>query len=499
LFVQVQIVYLCVMSPKPNIRLVNITLLNFLARIIFYVFVFVAGWYTARMVSREEFGQLQFITFVTGLSWTFLSFGVPNLLSRYVTQSVAAKHPSSVFKMLTYALWSFVVTLAVVCIGYVFFFGSKEIAVPVSTIILFTITQFLANYFQVLIQSVYRYKTAFTVTLVAVVSGSIFLYLTLPSLHILSYLYTYIGVNVILVMGYSLAFFSAMRQTEETESSYQLPPSKELFRTALYFAVSAILAGILWQRTEFYLLEVWFSYSDIAVYSVAFTIMALFFEPLKLLTGVLTYYYAGMGEKGDRGEAQFGVYFKHFCWIVIFAGSFVWFNSDAIVLQVYTNKYADAAEYLRLLLIGMVPGVCSYVLMSMHIGMGKSRFLFVQDLVCAVVFCLLVYCLTQWMGLRGTAIAKSIAILLSVAMGLIYTASKIGFSIPWKLPLFSIVLSITIGYSMQGILQASVVLLAIKLILSFGLYIVISYFSHMIDRSLFVRVKDEMLKLAGVK
>lgn len=460
---------------------------------------FVAGWYTARMLSKEEFGQLQFVTFIAGLSWTLLSFGVPNMLSRYMTQSVVAESHIAVLRLLSYAIWAFVVSVVALCISMVLFMGSKNLSIPVGLIIVFVISQFLANYFQILIQSVYRYRTAFTVTAIAAVSGGLLLYITLPIWHSLAYLYSLLLVNIILVTGYATSFFKAVKKMPRSEGEYKLPHRNTLFRMALYFAVSAILAGILWQRTEFYLLEKWLSFSDIAVYSVAFTLIALFFEPLKLLTGVLPYYYAGIRQQDDRGEQQFISYFKHFCWLVIFIGTFAWFNAHAIVHLVYTDKYADAAIYLRLLLIGMVPGVCSYVLMNMHIGMGRSRFLLIQDLVCAVIFCVAVFYLTQWKGLQGTAIAKSFTVLISVSMGMVYTARRIRFSIPWKLPVLSLSLSIALGFVSALVPDTSVLQLLMKLILVFTAYVLISYFSHMLDRAVVFRVKEEVLKLLRVR
>lgn len=487
------------MSQQPTVRLVNITLLNFLARIIFYVFVFVAGWYTARMLSKEDFGQLQFVTFVVGLSWTFISLGMPNLLSRYMTQSVVAKNKPAVTTLLTYALWAFLVSLVAICTGFTLFFGSREFSIPVGWVIAFTISQFLANYFQILIQSVYHYKTAFIVTVIAVFAGCFMLYLMLPMWQALAYLYSFIAVNSILVIGYCSSFLTAIRKLDADTGVYELPERNKLLRTSLYFALSAILAGILWQRTEFYLLEKWgFSFSDIAVYGVAFTLIALFFEPLKLLTGVLTYYFAGIQKHDGHSEQQFSAYFKHFCWLVIFIGVFAWFNAPAIVQHVYTPKYAEASIYLRLLLIGMVPGVCSYVLMSIHIGMGRSRFLLVQDAACAVIFCVAVFFLTQWKGLEGTAIAKSITIIISVSMGLTYTALRIKFTIPWKLPLFSLLLAVVLGYATEYLLLDSIVLLGVKFVLVFAVYLAVSYYSNMMDRRLITRIKDEVLKMLRI-
>jgi O-antigen/teichoic acid export membrane protein len=484
------------MSQQPTVRLVNITLLNFLARIIFYVFVFAAGWYTARMLPKEEFGQLQFVTFSAGLSWTLLSLGMPNMLSRYMTQSVVAKSKAAVFTLLTYTAWAFIISLVAICAGIILFFGTRTLNISAELIIVFIVSQFLANYFQILIQSVYHYKTAFSVTLIAVLAGSILLYLMLPVWHSSAYIYSLIAVNVILVVGYGSSFLTAIKKLDG--GVYELPARNKLLRTAFYFALSAILAGILWQRTEFYLLEKWLSFTDIAVYSVAFTLIALFFEPLKLLTGVLTYYFAGIEKHEDQGERQFAVYFKHFCWLVIFIGTFVWFNAPAIVHHIYTDKYAEAAIYLRLLLIGMVPGVCSYVLMSVHIGMGRSRFLLIQDTVCAFIFCVTVFFFTQWKGLEGTAIAKSVTIMISVAIGLTYTAVRINFAIPWKLPLFSLVLAIVLGYATQSFLTASLVLLAIKFAFMFVIYLAVSYFSNMMDRPLITRVRDELFKFLGM-
>jgi O-antigen/teichoic acid export membrane protein len=482
------------MSQAPAIRLVNITLLNFLARIIFYVFVFGAGWYAARTVSREAFGQLQFVTFVAGLSWTLLSFGVPNLLSRYLTRSVAAGSRTSVAALLRYAGSALLLTIVLMSIAYVLFFKDRHVGVPVWLMIVFTLSQFLANCMQVLIQSVYRYKTAFSITLVAVITGAVMVYTCLPVHGIIAYIYTFIIVNLILSVGFGIPFMKAVSTMEIRAEGYELPLRKELIRTSGYFALSAILAAILWQRTEFYLLEKLFTFSDLAVYGVAFTLIALFFEPLKLLTGTLAYYYAGIMD-AKQGEQQFQRFFAHFCWLVIFTGSFVWFNAEAIVGHIYPATYADAAIYLKWLVIGMTPGVCSYVVMNMLIGLGQSRFLLIQDFVCAIVFCTLVTAGTLWSGLQGTAVAKSIAMLLSVSMGIWYTAQRMKFSIPWKLPLFSVLLSVALGAVSRSMLLQDAWMLPVKFVLLYGVYVLVSYLTGMVDRGLFEKMGQELRKL----
>jgi O-antigen/teichoic acid export membrane protein len=369
---------------------------------------------------------------------------------------------------------------------FAWLYRSADISLSVWPVISLALSQCLLSYLQVFIQSLYRYKAMFFLNLAAAITGIIFLVVAMPLWGAIAYVYVMLLINVILCTGYAIMIvgeLSGIKNVEKTGEQEHLP-LRGLITTSLFYAASAVLSGILWQRFEITLLKEYFGYEKVAVYGIAFTVMALFTEPLKMLPGVLTYYFAGIGDQSEKAAAQFGSYFRHFCWIVIFTGVFVWADARHIVTVLYTDKYLESVYYLRILLVGMIPGVCSYVLMNMHIGLGKARFLVIQDAIGAVVFLILFFAGNYFFELYGIAWAKSVAILICVALGLWYTGSRLKFSIPYRSISLSVLLSLVLLCPLAGLGSSSVVLLAIKGLVLFFAYVFVSRKLKIIDGEL---------------
>jgi stage V sporulation protein B len=486
-------VFICwVMSGQPKIRLVNITILNFLARIIFYVFIFLSGYIASRVLSTEGFGQLHYVTFLINVLWMFTNLGVPNVLSRYFPQAYQQHHKGSVVQLLKTALFAFILTNVLVGVLFYYFFERAAIALPLFPLFVFASSQFLLTYLNVFIQSIYRYRTTFWMNLLACVVGTLFLYFTISVYGALAYIWSFVLVHLILSAGYIITINNAIKGIQSKQSDFKLPGAAQLFKTALYFAVSAILAGVVWQRFELSILKNYFDYAHLAVYGVAFTVIALFAEPLKLIPGVLLYYFANMGDKHREASEQFGVFFKHFCWLVIFVGTFVWFDAQHIITLLYTDKYIESAFYVKILLPGIIPGVCSYALMSTHVGLGKAKFLFIQDIVTATIFLGLAFSLIHSFGLEGAAWAKSVAIGFSVSMGLIYTHFRLKYAVPFLSLFLSVAISLLLLAPFQETFSTTWMGIGLKFSLSFTMYGLISWYARTIDRSVIRKMAIEI-------
>lgn len=480
------------MSGQPKIRLVNITILNFLARIIFYVFIFISGYIASRVLSTESFGQLHYVTFLINVLWMFTNLGIPNVLSRYFPQAYQQQHKGSVGQLLKVAFIAFVITNVLVGLTFYYFFQRAAIELPLFPLFIFASSQILLAYLNVFMQSVYRYRTTFWMNVIACIAGTTCLYLTIPVFGVLAYVWSFVLVHLILSVGYIITISKAVKDIKPVESNFVLPDVSQLLKVALYFAVSAILAGMVWQRFELSILKNYFDYAHLALYGVAFTVIALFAEPLKLIPGVLLYYFANMGDKHQEASEQFSMFFKHFCWFVIFIGIFIWFDAQHIITLLYTDKYLESAYYVKILLPGIIPGVCSYALMNTHVGLGKARFLFIQDIITATIFLGLAFGLIHIFGLEGAAWAKSVAIGFSVTMGLIYTHFRLKYTVPFQSLFLSVVISMLLIAPFQETFSMSWIGISLKFIVAFILYGIISWYTHTIDRSVVRKIMEEL-------
>lgn len=476
-------------TVKPT--LFNTTVFNTLGKIVFYLFIFFTSYFTSRSLSKAAFGEIQYIMLIINLSWLFLNLGFPNVLGRNFAQAFLNQQVKALFQLIQYAFTAMGITL-VLSVGVLLYLFLNNLAVVnMGILIILACSQILLGYLQVLVQSVYAYKKVFIINVVVAIIGIAFLIRGLPLYGAAAYIYTYLLVNGLLCLAYGSTVFMAVKGVKilPTPSRFVLPPAKAIYKTSLYFGVSAILATILWQRFELSILKEYIDYSELAVYSIAFSVLSLFMEPLKLATGSLLYYFAGIAHQQEQASLTFERFFKHFSWLVIFMGVFIYFNAEQIVTLIYTYKYVESALYLKILLVGMVPGTCSYVLMNMHVGLGKSRFLLMQDIVCALLFLIGLYVGIQNDGLTGAAWAKSIVVLLSVALGLWYTSFRLQFKVPYLPLLKALALTFILIAPFQGILENNILFLLGKGALLFALYFAVSWYFNLIDRTL---VKDTL-------
>ncbi|MES2558816.1 MAG: polysaccharide biosynthesis C-terminal domain-containing protein [Bacteroidota bacterium] len=465
-----------------------------MARIIFYVFIFISGYIASRELTTERFGELHYVTFLINVLWMFTNLGIPNVLSRYFPQAFQHQHPGSILQLLKVAVIAFILTGVLVGFSFYYFFEKAAIVLPLFPLMVFACSQFLLTYLNVFIQSIYRYRTTFWMNVIACIAGTLCLYLTIPVYGALAYIWSFVLVHLILSAGYIVTISKAIKDVKPAKSDFVLPGTPQLLKVALYFAVSAILAGMVWQRFELSILKNYFDYAHLALYGVAFTVIALFAEPLKLIPGVLLYYFANMGDKHREASEQFELFFKHFCWLVIFIGTFIWFDAEHIITLLYTDKYVESAYYVKILLPGIIPGVCSYALMSTHVGLGKARFLLIQDILTATIFLGLAFGLIHTFGLEGAAWAKSLAIGFSVTTGLLYTHFRLKYAVPFQSLFLSVVFSMLLVAPFQETWSETWILIVVKFLVAFILYCIISWYTRTIDQSVVRKLMGRRLR-----
>jgi len=482
------------MSHKPSIQLVNITILNFLARIFFYVFLFAVSYITSRKLSASHFGEVQYINTAINFAWLFFSFGFPTALSRIFTKQIIDRNKPALKRLLlSSCISSVLITTPAVSLIY-YGFNASVLTVPVWHLIALLCSQFVLNFTQLLNYAAFNYKNAFLANAIAPAIGIVYLIIFLPCRNILACIEMFTLVNIIMVIILGIGLIKKIKvlndQLNETEK--QPIDWHKIGVKSLFFGVSAILASLVWQRSEFFVLKHYFTFEALAVYSISFTLLSLIAEPLKLIPSVLLNYFAGIKTQ-THGSQQFSMFLQHYCWLVVFAGIFMASHTVVLVEIIYTSKYIESADYLKILLIGMIPGICSYAVMNTHVGLGKSTFLLIQDFITATIFMLLLFWFVQTANMQGVAWAKTIAVIFSVSMGLVYTHYQLKFHIPFQPIIFSVLLASSLIVTTQFIMIGSLFLLASKGVILFGLYVFVSYKLRIVNHSLFNRMKHDVI------
>ncbi len=489
---------------ERNIRVVNITLYNFIGRIGFFIFLFFAGLYSSRVLSASDFGKAQYFIWMVNFTWLVLSFGGTSSIVRHLSSAFRKNQVQVIRQMIRFALLMTLISTIAAITTWILYSRYNQYYFSTFAYTLL-ITQFAVNYLQTLMASLYRYRSLFFINTFVSVSGIVLLLLLLPEYKLEAYLGVLTIVNMLLLAGYVfeiLRIYFRIKHNKDTVSepvTEDIPPFRQLLKTSAYFGLSAILAAILWQRTELYFIRLQLDFSSIAVYGVALSLIALFAEPFRIIPGGLLTYFAGIHEDKELINVQFSRFFSHFVWAVVFVLLFVWFNADQLVSAVYTDRYYQSAALIKILLIGFIPGICSYVMMNMHTGLSKARFLLWQDLLSASVFLVLIYFLISADGLIGVAWAKALAMCFSVAAGVWYTRFKLHISFPVKNILLSFILAILVhwltGFISVGGLQG----LAIKMVLAFVCYFSISYWLKILARDIINNIVEEGLKILKIK
>jgi O-antigen/teichoic acid export membrane protein len=466
--------------------LLNITFLSTLSRMVFFLFVFLTSFITSRALTKAEFGELQYLMLIVNIGWILFNFGIPNLLSRYFTQAVSQKSFPVVKRLLRMTLIAGVVTFCLTNLLLKIVHPHTEVEIPFWVLFGLIFLTLALFYLQILVQALFAYAYVLVVNILACGTALVFLVNMLPNLGGITFLYTYMIVNGMLAIGYLLVLINGLRslQHNQEESPYKLPDQRSILKSAVYFGGSAILAGLLWQRYELSLLKYSVPFAELANYMIAFSVMALVIEPLKLIPSALIYYFASLSNDHAKASEKFETFYKHFSWLVFFAGAFVFFHADNIVHIIYTDKYSESAAFLKILLVGMIPGTTSYVMMNMHVGLGRSKFLVTQDILGVLLFGCLLYVGNHYYGLAGAAWAKSITVMVSVGLGLWYTAKQLKYTIPYYSLLGTVALSIGLCALTQFYVADSLFILISKAILLFIVYIGISWWTHIIDKEM---------------
>ena len=489
------------MEENRKIGVIHITLYNFIAKLIFSMFLFFVSAYASRNLSTHHLGLAQYITFTVNLAWLIFNFGGANTLQRYVAVAFVKQQPKALKKYLFFGVGAAVVSILLATGALTTYTYLQPDAQKFPGTIWLLVFQFAVGYLQVMAQSMFRYRSIFYINLLVAVIGSVFLVWNIEAHKVNAYVWMYILVSIIQVICYSIVVVRAYLQFAQeapARSTEEIVSTKTLLYTCLYFGVSAILAAALWQRPELYLVKKYLGFNKVAEYSVALNIILLLLEPIKMFGGAMQSYFAGMAHLTDEIKSRFFVFYKHYTWLAIFSGVSLWVEAEPIVSFVYTSKYASSAGLVKVLLLGFIPGVCAHLMMHLFVGLKRTRYLVIQDIIVAALFGSLLLFSFSYMTIETVSTIKAVSFMVSFAMAIWYIQVRMKF----PFPLFEMIKSLGLSIMLLGVFSLipgnHIGMILLRIMLAFALYFMLSIQLGLIEMRILQNVMGEFKRILGV-
>lgn len=470
------------MNNSNKISVANITIYNFLSRIVFYVFVFAASVYTSRTLPSEQFGQLQYINFSIVMLWTLFNFGLLATFQRFYTAAFQNNEIAHITLLKRFLFSSSAVsTFVAITAWYLYaYFTQSDIS---GLVILLLVTQFLSNYFQSAAQSTFRYKTLAIGNLLICLIGAFLIWYGINIFGMYGYIYTFIVINTLFII-WNLYVFITTKPVGVEKLSVDLS-YKAMLRNAMILAASSILAAVLWQRTEFYFIKQFAGYSELAAYSIALSVLALSLEIFRILPGAMMGFFSAHRDDKERASDVYFRFMKYMQWLVVFVAFFVFVHAKEIITYIYSTAYSDSFYYLKILIVGYSLGALSFLTMQLHIGFGKNKFLLVQDLIAAILVISSCFIFIPIYGSLSAAWIKSTVVGLTAISGFIYHSGKLKITFPLKHLFTCIITAAVVVIPFGGFIQGNIWWLMLKAGMLFGLYTSISFYVGIIDKNIF--------------
>lgn len=410
--------------------ILHIGIYSFVTKAVQTAVFFIAQVFASRLLSRDDFGEAQYILWISSFSWMLFHLGIPSLFARYFPLVAANER----IQLLKQGATLLAITLILALVFSWFQISPHRIQLWLITAVLVLVYAshaFLSAAAIGLLQNRQLFKAQLPAAMV------LFVWMYMHRESFTSVVYLQAMVLFYLVYSVLLGIVVKLHSSTEFTDSQLLPHSTQLVKISFAFYASSLLAALVWQRSELYVLGQWFQAGVLADYTVALTLTALFTEPVRWVTSAYTAYFARSG-KSDH----FYIKLYTLSWsITCFVAVFVCYFAQNLVELIYGNQYNQAAVYMQWLIPFVAIGVSSYPTMSLHTGLGKTRFLVWQDGLTALLFTGVVVFAVLYEDVYFLFYAKGAAILFSVITGMIYTHTQLQIKYTLKYLIWPVILS----------------------------------------------------------
>lgn len=485
------------MSTTHNINIISITAYNLLAKVVFFVFMLGTGMYASRVLLQEQFGQAQYATWIVSIAWVFGNFGIPAMLHRNLAASYANKRYAEVRQLLHYSFWGKLLSIGLSAgVVYLLLLSERVSTQPILIVTLLCV-QFLAIFFQFIMQGIFAYRQLFIGQSISTCIAFMYLWLALPEDGVEVYIYTYILYNSILLLALSFPIIKLFKEihTSQVNIDTSAPFSRsKMLQLSAYFALSILLASVMWQRPEAYFIEKYLGYTQLSVYLIAFNLVFLATEPIRMLSSVLLSYFSGLSEQRAQLEKVYATYMLYLGWLGAFLGIFVYYYAPSIVKILYTETYIESALLLRIFVPFFMISAINQVSVNLLIGLKKIRQLLYFDVANFILFSLMLLWVLPAANLSQITWGKGIIHLWSVAY-ICVVVYRLGFYSPLRNLLKNVLLAFGCVFTFYSFFPDDGLLWQLMLagIFSFLIYASFSIRFGLIDRQVIVKIINRLL------
>jgi O-antigen/teichoic acid export membrane protein len=243
----------------------------------------------AHYLGAEQFGRQSYIAFIEVSVVMLVSGGMPMSLTRFIGETLGRGRPDAVRALLR---WAWVVEVAGCIIGGAVLIGAALLgAQPTMAWILAGVAASIGILHTVpssLLIGTQRWRRA---SIVGLITGSIATAATIAVLAAGGGITGMFAVEVAASIA-NLAWTSQLAQ----QTLGELTPSPErdpalqaqTLRYALFATVGVVLTFIVWRRSEFFFLQRFSTYTQIALYSLSFSVINALVQVFEAVAGVVT-------------------------------------------------------------------------------------------------------------------------------------------------------------------------------------------------------------------
>jgi O-antigen/teichoic acid export membrane protein len=383
----------------------------------------------ARVLGPVGMGRQSFIAFVVLATMTLCSAGFPGALPRYAGELVG-KGREGVLSAL--AAWAWRIQLVAGLIGALFLIALAALgAEPTAAWLCGAVAVVAGVLHKVpgsLLNGVQRWGQNSMVIIATGAASTVATIIALAAGWGITGMFVVLAATNIAMLVWARVLFSKVLEGITSTRQALGDLRGEIVRFALAASVPMILGFVVFQRSEFFFLERFSSNTQIALYSIAFSVFAVLVAmPVALANtvapAVATLHGAGAEARIRAGYAR-GLRLLLFICIPVMAAGYVF--GPSLVRLVFGNQYAGAGDILLVLLIPLLVIPLGGLSTGFLYGYGRIRVPVIAGIVATVVDLTLAGLLVPSFEAIGAAVANVCAQLISALVVLLYSIRLVG-------------------------------------------------------------------------
>jgi O-antigen/teichoic acid export membrane protein len=423
------------------------------ARVIPQLYTLVILVAAAHYLGPERLGRQSYIAFVELSVIMLATAGMPTAVMRYVGESLGRGRPGSVRALIR---WAWAVELAAGLLGGGGIAAAALLgADPTAAWVLAGIAAALGVFHTVpsaLLIGAQRWRAA---SVVGLATGSLGTAATVAVLAAGGGITSMFAVEAAVGVA-NLAWTSLLARRTVIQLTTTTEPAGELRRQTLRYALLAsvgiVLSFIVWRRSEFFFLQRYSTYTEIALYSIPFSLVSALVRVFEAATAVVTPAVATLYGAGAHERIRVG--YSRVLRLLVLASlplTAAMLSLGPATLRLLGRDYRGTGT-VTVIMLATFPFVpLAKAATSLLHGLGRVRFVMIAGAVGAAANVLLDILIIPGHGAVGAAIANGGAQVTAAIPALIYSAKAAG-AIEWQ-PRFIVrggILSLVVGLATWG-------------------------------------------------